>query len=76
MTEIYHRSLGGRVTFTDAMTRDEVEAAIARAPWEWNTAPRGFAPWPPDRVRGEPFVPASLADTAEPRGSSVWDLAK
>ena len=75
MAEIYHRSLGGKVTFIDAMTRDEIAAAVDRAPWEWNTAPRGFAPWPPTCIRGVAVEPPSLADTS-PRASSVWDMAK
>jgi hypothetical protein len=75
MAEIYHRSVGGKVTFIDAMTHDEVADAIERAPWEWHSAPRGFAPWPADRVRGVPVIPPSLADRM-PRGSSVWDQAK
>jgi hypothetical protein len=62
MAEIYHRTLGGKVTYIDAMTRDEVEAAIAGAPFEWSTSPRGFAPWPPHAVRGTPVIPPSLAD--------------
>jgi hypothetical protein len=76
VAEVYHRTFGGRVTFLDAMTRDEIAAAIERAPWEWHTAPRGFAPWPADRVRGEPVYPPSLADTAQPRAPKMWDLAK
>jgi hypothetical protein len=63
VAEIYHRTFGGRVTFLDAMTRAEVASAIERAPWEWHTAPRGFAKWPADRVRGVPIVPLSVADT-------------
>jgi hypothetical protein len=46
VAEVYHRSASGKVTWVDAMTRDEIEAAIKRAPHEWHTAPRGFAPWP------------------------------
>ncbi len=76
MSEIYHRSLGGRITFIDAMTRDEIEDAVKRAPWAWCETLRGFAPWPPDRVRGEPVYPPSLADTAQPRPPRVWDMAK
>jgi hypothetical protein len=53
MAECYHRSRGGKVTFIDAMTRDEVEEAVERAPWEWATSPRGFAPWPAGRVRAQ-----------------------
>jgi hypothetical protein len=75
MAEVYHRSAAGKVTFIDAMTRADVEAATARAPWEWSTELRGFAPWPPDRVRGEPVEPPSLAD-AMPRPSKMWDLTK
>jgi hypothetical protein len=73
MAEIYHRALGGRVTWVDAMTRADVAAAVARAPWEWALSPRGFAPWPASRVRGEPVYPASLADEAKPSTSPVWD---
>jgi hypothetical protein len=74
MPEVYHRTLGGRVTLTE-MRRDEIAAAIARCPWEWHTAPRGFAPWPDDLVRGVPVEPPSLAD-AMPRSPKMWDLAK
>ena len=74
MAEIYHRTLGGKVTFIDAMTRDEVEAATARAPWEWSTSSRLFAPWPASRVRGVPVEPLSLAD-ASPRATSIWKRA-
>jgi hypothetical protein len=76
VAEIYHRSAAGKVTFIDAMTRDEVEAATARAPWEWCETLRGFAPWPPDRVRGEPVIPPSLADTMPAHRVKMWDLAK
>jgi hypothetical protein len=74
MAEIYHRTASGRVTYIDAMTRDEIEAAISRCPWEWSAEPRGFAPWPATLVRGEPVTPPSLAD-AMPRASSIWGLA-
>jgi hypothetical protein len=67
---VFHRSLGGKITWIDAMTRDEIEAAIARAPWEWSADQKGFAPWPSHAVRGEPVIPASLADT--PRASAIW----
>jgi hypothetical protein len=72
MAEIYHRTLGGRVTWVE-MTRDEVEEAIARAPWEWAASPRSFAKWPADRIRGVPVIPASLADTAAPAQGSIWE---
>jgi hypothetical protein len=75
VAEIYHRSRGGRVTMIDAMTRDEVEDAIERAPWEWHTSPRGFAPWPASRVRGVPVIPPSLADEAKPIANSIWKRA-
>jgi hypothetical protein len=75
MAEVYHRSAAGKVTWIDAMTRAEVEAAVKRAAWEWSTSPRGFAPWPPELVRGEPIEPPSLAD-AMPRSPKMWDLAK
>ena len=75
MAEAYHRSLAGKVTWIDAMTRAEVAAATARAPWEWSTSPRLFAPCPLSRVRGEPVYPPSLADTS-PRSPKMWDLAK
>jgi hypothetical protein len=52
VAEVYHRTRGGKVTFIDAMTRDEIEEAIERAPWEWHTAPRGFGKRPASRVRG------------------------
>jgi hypothetical protein len=63
MTAIYYRTAGGRVTYIDAMSRDDVANALARAPWMWSTEPRGFAPWPADRVRGEPVELRSAADT-------------
>jgi hypothetical protein len=69
MAEVYHRTLGGRITFIDAMTRDEVEEAIARAPHEWSLSLRGFAPWPPALVRGEPVELPSLVDAMRPRAS-------
>lgn len=75
MAECYHRTAAGKVTWIDAMTRDEIATAVDRAPWEWNTAPRGFAPWPPSLVRGVPVTPPSLAD-AMPRSPKMWDLAK
>jgi hypothetical protein len=74
MAEVYHRSRGGKVTWIDAMTRDEVAAAVERAPHEWSLSLRGFKPWPADRVRGEPVEPQSLAD-AMARASSIWGLA-
>jgi hypothetical protein len=76
MAECYHRSLAGKVVWIGDLTRDEVAEALARAPWEWHTAPRGFAPWPPSRVRGEVFEPPSLADTmtgARSSTSGIWD---
>jgi hypothetical protein len=73
VTEIYHRSAAGKVTWIGDLTRDEAAEAIARAPWEWHNAPRGFAPWPPTLVRGEPVYPPSLADEARPSQSKVWD---
>jgi hypothetical protein len=76
VAEVYHRSAAGKVTWIDAMTRGEIEEAIERAPWEWNTAPRGFAKWPADLVRGVPVIPPSLADTAQPRAPKMWDMAK
>jgi hypothetical protein len=72
MAEIYHKTLGGKVTWIE-MTRDEVAAAIARAPWEWSIELRGFAPWPASRVRGEPVTPPSLADTAQPSATPIWN---
>jgi hypothetical protein len=73
MAAIYRRTLGGKVTFIDAMTRDDVAFAVARAPWEWSTEPRGFAKWPADRVRGDPVEPPSLADTWPRNGAdSIW----
>jgi hypothetical protein len=72
MAEVYHRALGGRVTWIE-MTRSEVAAAVAQAPWEWAIEIRGFAPWPASRVSGEPVYPASLADEAKPSTSPVWD---
>jgi hypothetical protein len=72
---VYHRTLGGRVT-VDAMNADERAFAVASAPWEWSLSPRLFAPWPLDRVRGEPVYPPSLADTAQSRAPQIWDLAK
>jgi hypothetical protein len=75
MTVVYHRTLGGKVTFIDAMTRDEIEAAVERAPWEWSAEPRGFAEWPVDRVRGEPVELRSLADDARPFANSLWKRA-
>jgi hypothetical protein len=71
--EIYHRSAAGKVVWLE-MTRDEAAEAIARAPWEWHTAPRGFAPWPADRVRGVPTAAPSLADTL-PSRNKIWDRA-
>jgi hypothetical protein len=72
VAEVYHKTLGGRVTWTE-LTRDEVAFAIARAPWEWSTEPRGFAKWPADRVRGDPVEPPSLADTWPRNGAdSIW----
>jgi hypothetical protein len=53
MPEIYHRTLAGKVTWIGDLTSDEAAEAIARAPWEWHTAPRGFAPWPAGRVRAQ-----------------------
>jgi hypothetical protein len=73
VAEIYHRTLGGRVTWIDAMTRAEIEEAVERAPYEWSLSLRGFAPWPADLVRGDPVVPASLADTVKPSASSLWE---
>jgi hypothetical protein len=74
LAEVYYRSLGGRITFIDAMTRDEIEAAVARAPHEWSLSLRGFAKRPPELVRGTPVVPASLADTmGSTRTSSLWE---
>jgi hypothetical protein len=75
VAEVYHRTFGGRVTFLDAMTRYEVEEAVRRAPHEWSLSLRGFAPWPPSLVRGEPVVPPSLADTM-PRASSIVGRAR
>jgi hypothetical protein len=63
------------VTWTDAMTRADVEVAIKRAPHEWSLSLRGFAPWPADRVRGVPVIRPSLADTW-PHRSKVWDAAQ
>jgi hypothetical protein len=63
MAQVYHKTLAGRVTYIDAMTRDDVAFAIARAPWEWSAEPRGFAPWPASRDRGDPVELRSLADT-------------
>jgi hypothetical protein len=74
MAECYHRSLAGKVTWVE-MTRGEVEAAVKRAPWEWSTSSRLFAPWPPSRVRGVPVIPPSLADEAKPIASSLWKRA-
>ena len=51
MAEIYHRTLAGKVMWIE-MTRDEVNAAVARCPWEWSLSPRSFASWPPSRRRG------------------------
>jgi hypothetical protein len=73
VTEVYHRTAGGKVTYIDAMTRDEVEAAVKRAPHEWATSPRTFTKWPPTLLRGTPVIPASLADEARPSQSKVWD---
>jgi hypothetical protein len=73
MAEAYHRSLAGKVTWIE-MTRDEVEAAVARRPWEWSTSPRDFAPWPAALVRGEPVEPPSLADAMPQR--AALDLTK
>jgi hypothetical protein len=70
---VYHRALGGRVTFIDAMTRDEVAAAVERCPWEWAVELQGFAPWPASRARGDPFYPPSLADTAKPSTTAIWN---
>jgi hypothetical protein len=36
VAEVYHRTAAGKVTWVDALTRDEVEAAVARAGWEWS----------------------------------------
>jgi hypothetical protein len=74
MTEVYHRSAGGRVTWIGDLTRDEVAEVVGRAPWEWSLSLKGFAPWPAGRVRGEPVTPASLADTmGSTRSSSLWE---
>jgi hypothetical protein len=71
MTAIYHRTAGGRVTYIDCMTRDDVANAIARAGWEWSLEPRGFAKWPADRVRGEPVDIRSAADVEH--SARTWD---
>jgi hypothetical protein len=52
MPEIYHKT-----------ARADVEEAVKRAPHEWSLSLRGFAPWPPAQVRGDPVIPPSLADT-------------
>ena len=76
MAKVYHRTLADKVTWIDAMTRAEIEAATARAPWEWSTSSRLFESWPASRVRGVPVIPPSLADTAQPRAPKMWDTAK
>jgi hypothetical protein len=74
VAEVYHRTAAGKVTWVDALTRDEVEAAVARAGWEWSLSPRGFAPWPPTLLRGIPVTAPSLADTL-PSRNKIWDRA-
>jgi len=69
---VFHRSLGGRVTSVELLPA-EFACAVAAAPWEWAADQKSFAPWPPDRVRGEPVIPASLADEARPSASKVWN---
>jgi hypothetical protein len=66
LAECYHRSLTGKVVWLE-MTRPEVEAAIALAPWAWSTELHGFKPWPPELVRGNPVAVASLADMDMPK---------
>jgi hypothetical protein len=61
MAEVYNRNLAGKVVWLE-MTRDEVAHAAARRPWAWSTSPRGFEPWPADRVRGEAVEQPSIAD--------------
>jgi hypothetical protein len=57
------------------MTRDEVETAVARAPWEWSTELKGFSPWPAARVRGEPVELPSTASWPAPRPEprELWE---
>jgi hypothetical protein len=63
MAVIYHRTLGGKVTYIDAMTRDEIEEAIERAPWEWSADLKSFASWPAGRARGVAIdLPSTAAD--------------
>jgi hypothetical protein len=62
MAEVYHRTLGARVTLIE-MSPNDVAFAIARAPWAWSTEPRGFAKWPVSCDRGDPVELRSLADT-------------
>jgi hypothetical protein len=71
MAEVYHKTLGGRVTWVE-LTRDEVASVIERAPHEWAASPRGFAKWPLHTVRGVPVIPPSMADEAKPIASSLW----
>jgi hypothetical protein len=73
MAEVFHRTLAGKVTWIDAMTRDEVAAAVERCPWEWSLSPRLFAPWPASRRRGDPVYPPSLADTTQPSANPIWN---
>ena len=72
MLPVYHRSLGGRVVSVELLPA-EFACAVACAPWEWAADQKSFAPWPADRVRGEPVIPPSLADEARPRASSLWE---
>jgi hypothetical protein len=74
----YRREASGRITAID-IKPDEAEFAVARWPFAWSLTPdpKSFArwPWPPDRRRGNPVEPPSLAD-AMPRSPKMWDLAK
>jgi hypothetical protein len=71
MLPVFHRSLGGRVTSVELLPA-EFAAAVASCPWEWSADQKSFAPWPPELVRGNPVIPASLADEAKPRSPSIW----
>lgn len=71
MAEAFHKSLGGRITMLE-WTRDELEHALKRAPWEWSVSPRGFEPWPAARLRGVEVSLPSLADTT---AAGAWKRA-
>jgi hypothetical protein len=79
LVTVYRKSANGRIEAIDVKP-DEAEFAVSRWPFAWSRTPdpKSFArwPWPPDRNRGDPVEPPSLADTAQPRAQRTWDLAK